>query len=345
MAGVMNWHGPGSFDTSRTRKGVAWIVCALLFLFIGACDSKRESAAGNSGDTTGAAHPLRVFVSILPQVDFVKRIAGDRVEVEVMIDPGQSHHTYEPTPRQISRLAESCAYFQIGLPFERAVCDRIAQIAPSVRLIDTTQGVTFREMTGFCAAHDEPAHDGNADNPRSVHSHVGRDPHIWLSPRLVKAQARNIRDALAEIDPAGTAAYNAGLSRLEDDLDELDARIRDRLKPFAERAFLVFHPAYGYFADEYGLEQVAVEEDGKEPSARRLVELVARAKALGIQRVFVQPQFAVGGAKAVADAIGAKVVPLDPMTVEYVRDLWTMAERLAEGFEAQGNTPIAASRE
>lgn len=341
----MNWHGQRSFDAPCARQGAAWLACALFFLFTGACDSKRESAAANSRARVEPAGPLHVFVSILPQADIVKRIAGERVEVEVMVGPGQSHHTYEPTPRQISRLAESCAYFQIGLPFERAVCDRIAKIAPSVRLIDTTRGVTFREMTGCCAAHDEPSHRGERDDSHSSHSHVGRDPHIWLSPRLVKVQARNIRDALVEIDPAGTADYDAGLARLEHDLDELDARIRARLKPFDGRAFLVFHPAYGYFADEYGLEQVAVEEDGKEPSARRLVELVARAKALGIKRVFVQPQFAVGGAKTVAEAIGASVVPLDPMTVDYERDLWTMAGRLAEGFAAQGNSPAGAARE
>lgn len=341
----MNWHGQRSFDAPCARKGTAWIACALLFLSTGACDSKRESAAANSGDGAGSAVPLRVFVSIVPQADFVKRVAGDRVEVEIMVGPGQSHHTYEPTPRQISRLAESRAYFQIGLPFERAVCDRISQVAPSVRLIDTTRGVTFREMTGCCATHDEPAHLGEHDDSRSSHSHAGRDPHIWLSPRLVKAQARTIRDALVEIDPAGAADYDAGLARFERDLDELDSRIRNRLKPFTGRAFLVFHPAYGYFADEYGLEQVAVEEDGKEPSARRLVELVARANALGIKRVFVQPQFAVGGAKAVADAIGASVVPLDPMTVDYVRDLWTLAERLAEGFDAQGQPPVATARD
>lgn len=341
----MTMHGQRSFDAPCPRKVTARIACALLFLFTGACDSKRENAAVNARDRVESAGPLRVFVSIVPQADFVKRIAGDRAEVEVMVGPGQSHHTYEPTPRQISRLAESCAYFQIGLPFERVVCDRIAKIAPSVRLIDTTRSVRYREMTGCCAAHDEPSRRGEHDESQSSHSHAGRDPHIWLSPRLVKVLARNIRDALVEIDPAGTANYGAGLARFEQDLDELDARIRDRLKPYAGRAFLVFHPAYGYFADEYGLVQVSVEEDGKEPSARRLVELVARAKALGIKRVFVQPQFAVGGAKAVADAIGARVVPLDPMTIDYERDLWTMAERLGEGFAAQGHSPVAAARE
>lgn len=331
-------------DTPRARLIAAWIGCAVMFIC--ACDSKHDNAAANTGSGAGAAGPLRVFVSILPQADFVKRIAGSRVEVEVMVGPGQSHHTYEPTPRQINRLAEAGAYFQIGLPFERAVCERIAKIAPSIRLIDTTAGVSFREMTGCCATHDEYASDGAKQAATATgHTHAGRDPHIWLSPRRVTSQARNIRDALVRIDPAGASEYDAGLTRFERELSELDGRVRDRLKPYAGRAFLVFHPAYGYFADEYGLEQVAVEEDGKEPSARRLVELVARARALGLKRVFVQPQFAVGGAKAVAEAIGAKIVALDPMTVDYVRDLWTLTERVAEGFEAQGDSPVAAAKD
>lgn len=328
---------------NRLHRRGAWIGCALLLL--GACDSRQGTTAASSAQAMNSTSPLRVFVSILPQADFVKRIAGDRVGVEVMVGPGQSHHTYEPTPRQISRLAEARAYFQVGLPFERAVCERIVKIAPSIHLVDTTQGVAFRQMTGCCAMHDQ--HDGVTSSHAmdTGHSLAGRDPHIWLSPRLVKTQARTIRDALVEIDPAGTVSYDAGLARFERDLDVLNARIHERLRPFAGRAFFVFHPAYGYFADEYGLEQVAVEEEGKEPSARRLVELVGRARSLGITRVYVQPQFAVGGAKALADAIGATVVPLDPMTVDYVGDLWTLAERLAEGFALHSTTTAASARE
>lgn len=329
--------------TIRVCRRGAWFGCALLLL--GACDSRQGSANDSSAMAINSTGPLRVFVSILPQADFVKRIAGDRVDVEVMVGPGQSHHTYEPTPRQVSRLAEARAYFQVGLPFERAVCERIVNVAPSIHLVDTTQGITFRQMTGCCAMHDQHVGVRSSQETDTSHSHAGRDPHIWLSPRLVKTQARTIHDALVEIDPAGRVTYDAGLARFERDLDALNARIHDRLRPFAGRAFFVFHPAYGYFADEYGLEQVAVEEEGKEPSARRLVELMGRARSLGVTRVYVQPQFAVGGAKALADAIGATVVPLDPMTVDYVADLWTLAGRLAEGFAVHSTTTAASARE
>jgi zinc transport system substrate-binding protein len=315
---------------------VAIAVSAICFVLAAApgCDARGGAPGGDSAraDDPSAA-PVRVFVSILPQADFVKRIAGDRAQVDVLVGPGQSHHTYEPTPRQVTRLVESAAYFRIGVPFERALCDRIARAAPNLLMVDTSRGVSFLEMTGCCAAHDEPREEGKPSD--AGHAHLtGRDPHIWLSPRLVAVQAQNIRDALARLDPNHVADYDRNLARFRADLMHLDIRIGERLAPFRGRPFFVFHPAYGYFADAYGLEQVAVEEDGKEPSARQLVKLVEQARSLDVRRIYVQPQFAVGGARAVADAIGAMVEPLDPMTTDYLRDLWTLAEKIAAGFEA-----------
>ncbi len=271
---------------------------------------------------------LNVFVSIPPQGYFLKRIGGDHIDVQVLVEPGQSHHTYEPTPRQVSKLAQAGVYFRIGVPFERGLLDKITAGFTSLEIIDTSQGVPTRAAD---------AHEG--------HGHVeesGRDPHIWLSPKLVKIQASTISDALRRIDPAHADDYAQNLRTFLADLDALDARIARVLLPLKGREFFVFHPAYGYFGDAYGLKQVAVEEEGKEPSLKRVQMLIDRARSDGVKLIFVQPQFPTAGAKAIAEAIGGAVVPLDPMATDYLKNLEYMADQIATALPRRESTAPAA---
>jgi zinc transport system substrate-binding protein len=290
---------------------------ALLPLLAGALPGPAwaaPAAAAQSGS-------LRAFVSILPQKDFVERVAGARVEVSVLVGPGQSPATYEPTPGQIARLASARVYFRIGVPFEAAWLGRIRAAGPALEIVDTAAEIRRRAVDQVTAG-GAPAEGGP------------EDPHVWTDPALVKTMARAIRDALARLDPTHADEYARNEVAFEADLDALDAEIRRRLSAARGRAFLAFHPSWGYFADAYGLRQIPIESGGKEPGPRTLAAVVERAKALGVRVVFVQEQFSRRTAEAIAQEIGARVVVVDPLAGDYLSNLRSVAESFASALGA-----------
>lgn len=275
--------------------------------------------------TAGAAQPVSVFVSISPQAYLVERIGGDRVAVEALVGPGREPHDYEPTPRQMARLTRARLFCRIGLPFETVILKKIATAFPELTVVDTRRNVPLRYFA-------PDAHDG-AD--RGGHGHGGAqtpDPHIWMSPRLMKIQAETIGAALVRVDPGGTDLYRRNLRTLTDDLDRLDRTLAARLAPWRGGRFYVFHPAFGYFGDAYGLTQVPVELEGKEPSARQLARLIRSAQRDGVRMIFVQPQFARKKAEAVARQIGGVCVPLDPLAADYLSNMERIASALEKGM-------------
>lgn len=186
-----------------------------------------------------------------------------------------------------------------------------------MKVIDTRRGIELRPIR---------AHYHNEGGQHHHDSTGMKDPHIWLSLRLVKVQARNICDALISEDPAHRPYYKSNLRAFEHDLDRLDAVIRSVFKNLKTRKFMVFHPAWGYFARDYGLEQIPVEVEGKEPSARALADLIKVAKQEGISVVFVQSQFSTRNAEAVARAIEGRVVGIDPLARDYLKNMRKIAE-------------------
>ncbi len=256
--------------------------------------------------------PLRVYVSILPQAYFVERIGGSDVQVEVLVQPGQSPATFEPTPRQMAELSRADIYFRIGLPFETRLLGKIASICPDLNVVDTRKGIKLRPMTGQGDDHDRGA----------------ADPHFWLDPELAAVQAKNIAGGLSTLAPNKQKIFNENLQTLRTDLKQLDSTLAAILAPLHGRKLYVFHPAYGYLAGAYGLEQVAVEAGGKEPGARQIAELIDHARADNVRVIFVQPQFSTSTAKSIAEAIGGVVIPLDPLARDYITNLQTMAARI-----------------
>jgi zinc transport system substrate-binding protein len=311
-------------------------------------------AAGPAADAPAA--PLPVFVSILPQAWFVQRIGGPYVDVGVLVGAGQSPHAFDPTPRQVTRLAQARIFFRIGWPFEKELLRKAEAVNPNLIVIDTREGVPLRWMTPAEADADAGsekvsgtlsrrvpdtfsdtgrAPPGDAENPAAGGRAGQPDPHSWLNPRLAKVQAATIEKALAAADPAHADAFRKNLAALLEDLDRLDARLREVLAPLKGKAFFVYHPAFGYFADAYGLVQVPVEIEGKEPGARQLAALVARAKADGVRILFVQPQFSARSAGAVAEAIGGAVIPMDPLAGDYAANLLDMAGKIRQALGAE----------
>jgi len=267
------------------------------------------------------APKLNVFVTILPQRTFVERIGGGHVNCGVLVGFGQSPHTFEPTPKQMTDLGRARLFFALGWPFEKRLLAKTTAANPNLKVIDTRAGVPLRTMAADELDPDEPGQ--KAGEP---------DPHVWTSPRLVKIQAAAIERALAAEDPAHAADYEKNLKAFQEDLDRVDAKIAKALAPLKGKAIFVYHPAFGYFADAYGLKQVPVEVEGKEPSARHLGAFIERAKVAGVKVIFVQPQFSTKSAEAVAHAIGGAVVPLDPTAKDYLANLETMAEKISEAL-------------
>ncbi len=286
---------------------------------------------------------LRAFVSILPQKYFVERIGGDLVDVRVLVGPGQSPHTFDPTPRQMTELSRSTVYFRIGIPFEDTLMPKLRATLKGSTVVDTRKGIELRRMDADADhdhhenadeahhGHDATEHSNNISGDKHdghTHEAGAPDPHTWLDPMLVKVQAQTICEALCKIDPAHAETYRKNLAAFEHDLDKVDADIQKALAPIKGNKIFVFHPAYGYFADRYGLKQTAVETGGKEPAARQLAALIAKAKQEGVKVIFVQPQLGLKNAQTIATEIGGAVVSLDPLAPDYIRNLEEMAAKV-----------------
>lgn len=285
----------------------------------------------------GEKNKIPVFASILPQAYFLERIGGSHVDVEVLIGAGQSPHSYEPTPKQMAKLATAKAFFSIGVPVEKGVLRKIRQSHKQLIIVETQQGITYRYLAGHGHEHGEGDGKNDRTGGNEIHSpaKAGKktpDPHIWMAPKLVKIQARNIYEALNRLDPAHKQEYATNLYAFDADLDRVDARISHALAPLKGRKMYVFHPSFGYFADAYGLIQVPIEIEGKEPGARQLTKFIDRAKKDGVKVMFVQPQFSARSAEAVAKAIGGVVVPIDPLARDYLANLDRIAAAVEQGL-------------
>lgn len=267
-----------------------------------------------------ARTPLQVAVSVAPEAGIVERIGGARVSVEVLVPPDRSPATYEPTPQQLARLSDATMLISIGAPFEETLLPRLARIAPRLPVIDGLAGIERVALERALAAADG-------------HDHGGRpDPHVWLDPRRLEVFAGTVAGALAAADPEGAGSYRERLATLSTALAEVDRAAAARLAPFAGRALLVFHPAYGYLARRYGLRQVAIEVEGRAPSPRQLAAVIELARTEGTRVVLVQPQLADHAARAVADAIGGRLAIVDPLPYDPVAGIRQAADSIAEAL-------------
>jgi len=258
-----------------------------------------------------AEPPLRVFVSVLPQKTLVERVGGRHVQVTALVRPGYGPATYNPTPRQIAALGEADLYVLAGVPFEDAWMPRIMAVNPDIAVLDSRVGAG----SGNDAPHDHG---------------LGGDPHAWTSPRLAVEMAARIRDGLARLLPQRQQSLDAGYTALANDLEALDDEIRSLLDPVRDRRFLVYHPAWGHFADAYGLTQLSIEQDGKEPGARTLASLIEEAREAQIKVVFAQPQFHSKAALTVAERIGGRLEQVDPLAPQIGPSLRRLARLIAE---------------
>ncbi len=274
-------------------------LCLVLFLFV-------TSVNGY------AQNKINVFVSILPQQYFVQQVGGEYVDVHVMVGPGLSPETYEPTPQQMAALANADVYFGIGVSFEKVWLDKIKLSNKDLVVIECCKQ--------FSTLHGHSHDDDNID------------PHIWTSPKKVMQITKLIEKTLINIDGNNSDAYEINASHFIDELNKLDISIKNKLSATNQKNFIVTHPSWEYFADEYGLAQISIEKKGKEIQARSMVKLIKLAKEKNIKAVFVQSQFSDKAAKVIAKEIDAVVFSLDPLAYNYIENMNDVADKIMEGL-------------
>nr|WP_320015843.1 zinc ABC transporter substrate-binding protein [uncultured Desulfobacter sp.] len=284
-----------------------------------------------------AKTPVPVFVSIVPQQYFVQQIGKDKVDVSVMVQPGASPATYEPKPAQMVKLSKTRLYFSIGVPFETFWLDKIASANPDMTIVHTDKGIEKQPMAAhhheneYQADHHDDKATTEADHDHEDdHGHAVLDPHIWLSPKLVKIQAGHIFDALVAADPENKGFYTINYNAFIKELDALDQDLTGMLTDNVGIQFMVFHPAWGYFARDYNLKMIPIEIEGKAPKPAQLQELIAHARVEGIKVVFVQPQFSSKSAELVAKEINGQVMRANPLALDWLDNMKKMAEQFKE---------------
>ncbi|HUF78885.1 MAG TPA: zinc ABC transporter substrate-binding protein [Thermoanaerobaculia bacterium] len=301
----------------------SWLAPLLLLATV-AC-SPPAPAPGVPGGAGGRG-VLQVGVTVPPQAYLVERLGGGRVAIEVLMPSGSSEETFSPSPRQMVALSRADLYLLVGHP---AFLVESRHVVPAlernrgVRVV----GMWVEEGGGQGRDRGEARPNGHGHGDGEAED----DPHLWTAPRAMRRSAVDVAAALSELDPSDAPLYRARLASFLADLDALDAEIRRELSGLPRRRFLVAHPAWGRFASEYGLEQVAIEQEGKEPGPRRLVALLETARAEGMRTVFSQRGFPDAAARAIAGELGARVVPLDPLARNWLDNTrWTARAVAAE---------------
>ena len=287
------------------RPVILMAVAALLFVNMASCIAV----------PAGEANKIGVAVTVLPQREFVEHVGGDRVDVTVMVPPGASPHTYEVTPAQMVQLSRARIYCKVGSPieFELSWLDKLLAQNKDILLVDCSRGIDLIKS-------DDP------DEP-------GLDPHIWTSPRNAGIMVQNICTGLVQADPQNRQYYEDNRDSYLKELGDLDAEMVALLKDTSSRSFIVYHPAWGYFARDYGLSQLGIEQEGKEPKAAYMARLIEEARSQNIKVIFVSPEFDSRSAEAIAREIGGRVVIIDPLAADYLANMRRVATAFKEALK------------
>lgn len=283
---------------------MALLFCAVAALTAG-CTVKEEAASGVT---------VRVATTVAPVAGFVEKVGGARVHVTLMVPPGANPHTYEPRPSQLKEVSRADLYVKVGsgVDFEVVWLGRLLAMNPGLPVVDASAGVRL--------ISDEGAGRG---------AHAGADPHIWLSPRNAAVMAENIFRGLAAADPGGREYFRANLERFRGELEALDRELRALLAGKEGRKVVVYHPAWTYFTEEYGLVQVPVERGGREPTPGSIAGLIKEARMEGVEVILASPEFSTRSAELIARETGARVVLVSPLDRDYFANMRGIASAFA----------------
>ena len=287
------------------RKLFIYLFIFVTILFFSACSyaEKRERET--------------ISVSILPLKYLVDEISGGDFTTMVIVPPGASPETYEPTVKQINALSSSLAYFQIGLiDFEHGLAEGVHHSARELQVVTLSDGLELLE--GECGHSHGEEH----------HHHHGTDPHVWLSLVRLRNMAGRITETLEEILPDSTAKYRANLANLTSRIDSVDFAIRSSFSDMRRKTVLLFHPALAYFCDDYGLKQLAVEQEGKEPSVGHMKTVVSEIREQDIRVILYQEQLHKQTVEALVRETGIRAVPFDPVAYHVPENLLRISSEI-----------------
>lgn len=286
------------------------IICAIItfcIFFVSGCNNN-----GKIGTTSDNIDDKWIIaVTIIPEKTFVEAVCGELAEVITLIPPGNSPENYEPTPKEMEKLSKASLYFSVGVPTEEA---NILPNVGDIKVISLAKEVA-------------------AIYPERIFESGGRDPHIWLSPKRVKIMIETIAREMGNLDKVNRDKYDENAKNYIKQVDALDQQIISALDGVQNKKFIVYHPAFGYIADDYNIEMYSLEEEGKEATARHLQDMVDLAKKEGIKVLFYQEEIDGRQSEAFAEEIGGKTICLAPLAEDYIGNLKKMAETIAEAME------------
>ena len=299
-------------------------------------------AAGCSDNTpasekTVKSNTLSVCSSIGPVAFIVGEIGGDKVTTANLIPQDKDVHSYIPTPKDVNKMQQAKLFFAVGLPLEEQILKRILE-SSKIPMINISEGIKRIALSEDDKEFEHHTHEGDS-HQHSADEGQYQDVHVWMSPANNLIIARNICNALQAADPKNSAFYAANLNKFSEKLLALDEKLKQLLAPYKGKTFLVYHPAFGYFGQHYGLIQEAVETGGKSPSPKHLEKLINEARKDNVQIIFVQPQFNEKYADIVAKAVGAKIVRIDPQQPDILGNYSYIAAELARALELETGNP------
>lgn len=279
------------------------ILCAIagimILLMAAGCVQQQGTVIPSDNGTT----PITVAITILPQKQFVERIAGEHASIIVLVPPGADPHTHEPTVKQLEEISRASLYVKVGsgIEFERAWLEKLSGVNPRMTVVDSSTGISF--ISG------QPGVES------------GADPHIWLSPKNAKIMVENTYQGLARADPNHAAEYRVNADAYLKELDALDVEISQETATKKTRTFMVYHPAWSYFARDYSLVQIPIETDGKDPSPVGIASLIRQAKEGNITVIFASPEYSSKSADVIAKEVGGSVALVSPLEEDYLRNM------------------------
>lgn len=288
-----------------------WLIAGICAVALVSALVLTQRAPFSAGDRSRPT----VVVTIAPQAAFVKEVAGDLVRTVTVLPPGANHETFSLPPQDMEKISAANLYLALGLPPERAtILPKVSELNRKLKIIDVQKEVAKTYPPRYFAPDDQ-------------------DPHIWLSPKRAIAMVQLTARELGSLDPDHRQTFEQNAKRFIGQIEAVDREIRTALKPMANRTVIVFHPAFGYFADEYNLTMVALEEEGKEADPRRMREMIDMARKKGIKIIFYQEDIDSRQSRTFAEELGGKAEKVSPMATDYVENLKRMARTFAAGLQ------------